>query len=189
MLAFLPIAMVAQQKIGYFNYTEVLELLPEYARVKAEYDSLQLRCNNEILHNEEELTRSYVAFLEGQKEFPEPILRKRQKELQEMVDRSVLFRDRLKRWLIEARDSMYAPLYAAVDAAVERVCLQNNLVYAIDIENGNYVYVSPNYAYDITEAVLAAVESMKKMDTRQPIGAESESNDTLQGEEAVATEE
>jgi hypothetical protein len=46
------------------------------------YGKLKQRCLKEVDHNEQELTRFYVAFLDGHRDFPEPILRKRQKELQ-----------------------------------------------------------------------------------------------------------
>lgn len=158
LLVCLPLSLMAQMHFGYFNYDELLRQLPDYASVTEEYETLQAKCDAEILRNEEELTRSYVAFLEGQSEFPEPILRKRQKELQELVDKSVIFRDQLKQWLTEACDSMYAPLHATIDDAVSRVCLHNNLAYAVDVTNGLYTFINPKFGYDITEAVLVLIE-------------------------------
>ena len=88
-LMLLPMALMAQTNtFGYFRYSKVMEQLPEYAQVLKEYNELKKRCDTEIARNEEELTRAYVAYLDGQNEFPEPILRKRQKELQELVDKS-----------------------------------------------------------------------------------------------------
>ena len=93
LLMLLPMTVMAQSNtFGYFRYTKVMEQLPEYAQAVKEYSELKKRCDTEIARNEEELTRAYVAYLDGQNEFPEPILRKRQKELQELVDKSILFR-------------------------------------------------------------------------------------------------
>lgn len=157
-LLLLPLATVAQTKFGYFNYSEVLRQLPQYESVKADYDDLLKRCDDEIKRNEQELTRSYVAFLDGQRDFPEPILRKRQKELQDLVDRSVVFRDEVKKWLAHAYDSLFTPLYATVDDAVSRVCVHNNLDYAIDLEKAGYVFVNPARGFDITNAVLGTIK-------------------------------
>ncbi len=157
----LPLSLMAQMRFGYFNYGELLQRLPEYSSVTAEYQSLLAKCDAEILHNEEELTRSYVAFLDGQSEFPEPILRKRQKELQELVDKSVIFRDQLKQWLAQAHDSLYAPLHATIDDAVGRVCMHNNLAYAINVESTTYTFINPNFGCDITDAVLAVINNQE----------------------------
>lgn len=154
---FLPLTLVAQTRFGYFNYSEVLQQLPEYKQVQADYEELQKRCNMEIERNEQELTRSYVSFLDGQYDFPEPILRKRQKELQELVDKSVLFRDELKQWLGNARDSLFAPLHATIDDAVARVCVHNNLAYIVDLERSGYAFVNPANGFDVTEAVLGTI--------------------------------
>lgn len=152
-----PLAAIAQTRFGYFNYGEVLQQLPQYQQVQSDYEELQKRCNMEIERNEQELTRSYVAFLDGQYDFPEPILRKRQKELQDLVDKSVLFRDELKQWLGEARDSLFAPLYATIDDAVARVCVHNKLAYIIDLERAGYAFVNPENGFDVTSAVLGTI--------------------------------
>ena len=108
LLLFSPLALVAQNKFGYFSYKAVLDSLPQYAIAMESYDKLKQRCLKEIDHNEQQLTRYYVAFLDGHREFPEPILRKRQKELQQMIDNSIVFRNELKAWLRHAKDSLAA---------------------------------------------------------------------------------
>lgn len=158
LLMLLPLVSSAQNsRFGYFRYNEVLKQLPEYGTVMNDYEELKKRCDNEVARNEEELTRCYVAYLAGQNEFPEPILRKRQKELQELVDKSILFREELQSWLTEARDSLLAPLRAKVDDAVGRVCVHNNLGYAIDLDESGYKFINPSYGFDITVALLGTL--------------------------------
>ena len=153
----LPFAVAAQTKFGYFNHDKVFQQHPQYTELKAEYDTLVRRCEKELLHNENELTRAYVAFLDGQRDFPEPILRKRQKELQELVDKSVKFRIQLKKWLSDVEESMFAKIKQAVDEAVERVCLYNNLSYAIDLEKNCYAFINPRFGVDIDSALIAVM--------------------------------
>ena len=157
-LMLLPIALMAQTNtFGYFRYSKVMEQLPEYAQVMKEYSELKKRCDTEIARNEEELTRAYVAYLDGQNEFPEPILRKRQKELQELVDKSIIFREELTAWLAGAQDSLMSPLRAKIDDAVGRVCLHNNLAYIIDLDNAGYKFINPVCGFDITRALLGTL--------------------------------
>ena len=153
----LPLVSTAQNTFGYFNYSQVLQQLPQYAQAQADYNDLLARCESEIKRNEQELTRSYVAFLNGQYDFPEPILRKRQKELQDLVDRSIVFREQVKDWLVQAHDSLFYPLNAIVDSAVAAVCMRNNLAYAIDTEQAGYKFINPAIGFDITDALLVTI--------------------------------
>ena len=178
----LPMAVAAQTNtFGYFRYKKVVEQLPEYSQVCNDYEELKKQCDAEIARNEELLTRSYVAYLDGQNEFPEPILRKRQKELQELVDKSILFRKELQAWLTAAHDSLYAPLRAKVDDAVSRVCLHNNLAYIIDLDEAGYKFINPTCGFDITNALLGTLGIIVP---EQETPAEGEQ--TTEGEEQQA---
>lgn len=153
-LLLFPLLSVAQNKFAFYSHSEALESVPGYRESIAEYELLKQRCDAEIERNEQELTRKYVAFLDGQQDFPELILRKRQKELQQMVDNSVLFRDQLKQWLKQAKDSLLSPHNATVDAALEKVCLRKDLAYAINSDEVKLRYVNPNIGVEITDAVI-----------------------------------
>lgn len=157
LLMFTPLLLSAQGKFGFYSHKEVLLAIPEYLQAVEEFEMLKQRCNAEIERNEQELTRKYVAFLDGQQDFPEPILRKRQKELQQMVDNSVHFRDRLKVWLSQAKDSLLAPYNDMVDAALGKVCERMDFAYAIDCDEVMYRYVNPKYGEEITALVVEEV--------------------------------
>ncbi len=175
---FFPMALLAQEKFGYFSYSKVVEALPEYSSASNEYEMLKKRCNEEIERNEQELTRMYVAYLDGQRDFPEPILRKRQNELQQMVDNSVLFRGRVKEWLAEARDSLYRPCYQAADKALAKVCEALSLDYALDTDAGVYKYMNPEKAVDITDYVIEAALAPQKPITAIAVAAVECAEDT-----------
>ena len=152
-----PLALAAQTKFGYFSYSRVLEAVPQYSEAKEDYELLKQRCDKEIERNKEELTRYYVAYLDGQRDFPEPILRKRQNELQQMIDNSVVFRDQLMAWLSEAHDSLFQVSYDIIDVALQRVCNALSLAYAIDTDEAVYKYINPNIGVDITGYLIDAV--------------------------------
>ncbi len=156
----LPALLCAQTtEFGYFSLKVVMDSLPEYSEAQNNYNSLLELCDAEIAQGEETLTRNYVSFLDGQNTFPEPILRRRQKELQELVDRNVVLRDQLNEWLVQAHDSLFAPIVQKIDAAIERVCLRNNLAYAIDTDKEAYRFVHPDYGVNITRLIIKEVVS------------------------------
>lgn len=175
-MLFLPAVVMAQTtEFGFFSLVDVMDALPEYSAAQDDYNMLVERCDNEVARGEEELTRNYVAFLDGQNNFPEPILRKRQKELQEMVDRSVMLRDQLKEWLAQAHDSLFLPIIDKIDRAAERVCMRNNLAYAIDTDKSVYRFVNPNFGVDITDLVIQEVISPKPVEEAAPVVEEQKS--------------
>ena len=155
-LIVLSFSMLAKAQFGYYSNNSVLQALPSYEQATADYERLCQRCEKEIEHNERELTRQYVAFLDGYRDFPEPILRKRQNELQRLVDNSVNFRKELKVWLAQAKDSLFAPSRAMVAVAAEKVAVACDLDYVIDTDAVAYVYMNPNKAVDITRMLLDA---------------------------------
>ena len=184
-LLMLPLAAVAQVRFGYLNYSEVVQQVPQYKEAQKHYEELLKRCEQELVRNEEELTRNYVSFLDCQREFPELILRKRQKDLQDLVDRSIVFRDQVKKWLIQAHDSLFAPVNAIVDNAIARVCMHNELAYVIDTEKAGYLFVNPAMGYDVTMAVVNTIlkngepQTIQATDGRQFLLKDSIPNDTL----------
>ena len=190
LLLMLPMAVAAQTSaFGYFRYKKVVEQLPEYQQVCNDYEELKKQCDAEIARNEEQLTRSYVAYLDGQNEFPEPILRKRQKELQELVDKSILFRKELQAWLTAAHDSLYAPLRAKIDDAVSRVCLHNNLAYIIDLDEAGYKFINPTCGFDITNALLGTLGIIAVDEQETPAEQSTEGEEQTQQAQQTVVEE
>ena len=157
LLMFIPLVAYSQVTYGYYKHSELIKQLPQYAQAESDYNELLTRCNEEIDRNENELNRIYVSFLEGRSKFPEPIMRKRQKELQEMVDKSIVFRNQIKEWLGDARDSLFAPIETIIKDAVNKVCMHNNFAFIIDIDEAGFVAVNPALGFDVTEAVLATI--------------------------------
>ncbi len=162
LLFVISLATNVYSQFGYYSTSRVLEALPQYAQAVDEYERLCERCEKEISHNQKELTRQYVSFLDGYREFPEPILRKRQSELQRLVDNSVDFRKQLKVWLVEAKDSLYAPSYSLLDEALAKVCVACDLDYAIDCDMLAYRYINPNKGVDVTLMVIDAALNPEK---------------------------
>lgn len=157
LLVLSPLSLLAQVQFGYYSHAKVLGEIPEYANAEKEYKLLKERCQNEVERNEQELTRAYVAYLDGQQDFPELILRKRQNELQQMVDNSILFRKEMRRWLAAAKDSLFYPCNQKIEKALERVCLRDSLAYAINTDEVKYSYVNPKSGADITALLIEEV--------------------------------
>ena len=125
----IPMGLLAQAKFGYLNYSEVLKCMPQYAEAESQLKVLQGKYDAEIQRSENEFTRKYAEFLQEQKDFPQNILVKRHKELQELMEKSIAFKSEIRNTLQTARNKMLEPLNQDLNDAIARVALQYNLEY------------------------------------------------------------
>ncbi|MBQ0060944.1 MAG: OmpH family outer membrane protein [Bacteroidaceae bacterium] len=153
LLMVLPLSAMAQ-KFGYMNYNDVLTAMPEYLQAQNKLTDLKAQYKAETTRSEEDFNRKYNEFLEGQKDFPQNILQKRQKELQDLYQNGVQFREECEKLLKNAETELTNPAKAKLNAAIGQVGTEMQLDYIVNVENNNILFVGPN-GIDITNAVLA----------------------------------
>ena len=78
---------------GYLSYEAALKSMPEFATVQQQMADLRSQYLAETKRVEDEFNRKYEEFLEGQRDFPRTILQKRQTELQELMEKNILFKE------------------------------------------------------------------------------------------------
>lgn len=142
-----------QPKFGYLNYSEVIRLMPEYASSQEKLNQLQEKYDAELQRSDKEFNRRFAEFLEGQKEFPENILIKRQKELQDLMEKSIRFKNEVKELLEAARKELTAPVVAKLNEAIAQVGSKYNLDYVLNTDNNACPYINPAAGMDITQQV------------------------------------
>lgn len=154
-LCLLPLGIWAQTqaRFGYLNYSEVLKAHPQYAEATAQLAGLEGKYDAEIQRSEDEFNRKYAEFLQEQKDFPQNIMVKRHKELQELMEKSIAFKNEIRATLKTARDKMLAPLTIELNDAIARVALKYNLDYVLNTEERNYLFINPAVGIDITADV------------------------------------
>lgn len=153
LLAFVTLSITAQSKFGYVSYMELIKSLPEYAIVEAHLDEFQTKCEAEIERSDREFNQKYTDFIEEQSQFPDIIRVKRHKELQELMEKSIAFKDEVRRSMREARGEMMKPLYDKVDEAVMKVCVDGGYHYILNTDDCAYVAINPKYGNDVTKRV------------------------------------
>lgn len=155
LIIFLMLAMplsVMAQKFGYMNYNQVLKVMPEYVQAQAQLEQLKAKYNAEAERTDREFNRKYSEFLDGQKDFPQNILLKRQKELQDLCDKGVAFRAECDALLKEAEAELVTPVTSKLNTALGQVGDEMALEYIVNTEGKDFLYIGPN-GIDITTAV------------------------------------
>ena len=151
LLTTISMTAVAQSKFGYVSYMEIVKALPEYNIVEAHLDELQSKYEAEIERADREFNQKYADFIEAQSQFPDNIRMKRHKELQELMEKSMQFKNEVNRTMREARAEMMKPLYEKVDEAVMKVCVDGGYDYILNIDTRMYIAINPQNGSDVTE--------------------------------------
>ena len=149
-LALVALTAVAQPRFGYFNFREVVLALPEYATMQTNLQELRDKCDAEIKNSEKDFIQRYSDFIDGQAGFPDIIRDKRQKELQELMERSITFKKEADSTLMEARRELLKPIRKKVTDAARVVCLNENLDYVVNTDRDNFICVNDSIGLDIT---------------------------------------
>ena len=107
--------------------------------------------------SEDEFNAKYEEFLEAQRDLVPSILRKRQAELQDMMDKNTAFRAEARRLLAQAESDAYAPLHAKLKAAIGEVAAEQGLAFVLNTDNNACPYINPAMGVDVTSLVKARV--------------------------------
>lgn len=143
----------AQVKFGYLSYSEVIKAMPGYADMQKSLAELKRQYANETKRSEEEFNQKYEAFLEGQKDFAPSILKKRQYELQELLNNSVSFKKEAARLLEQAEADMYAPLKKRLNEILRQVGRERGYAFILNTDNDAVPYIDTTSGEDISSLV------------------------------------
>ena len=140
--------------MGYLSFRAVYERMPEYAQAQADFANLKAKYDEEAARSEQEFQRKFAEFLQGQKDFPPSILRKRQLELQDLMEQSIAFREQSRKLLAEAERQMQQVVSEKLNAAIRTVASNKGLLFVINTDGNTLPYVHPDACMDVTAEVL-----------------------------------
>jgi len=149
---------MAQSRFGYVSYVEIVKALPEYAIVEAHLDELEAKYEAEMERADREFNQKYADFIEEQSQLPDNIRMKRHKELQELMELSMAFKEEVNSAMREARHEMMKPLYEKVDEAVMKVCVDGGYDYILNTDDRSYIAINPKNGKDITRVLRKALK-------------------------------
>ena len=157
----------AQIQFGYMSYKQILQQLPEYAQATKDLAILKAKYEAEAQKGEEEFQRKFVDFLQGQKDFPQAIMQKRQAELQTLMDNGVAFRMKSQELIASAEKDLMQEAYKRLNRALLEVGVEYGYGYILNTDDNNCPYINPVIGFDVTELVrqklgLTAVPETQK---------------------------
>lgn len=154
LVCFWTLTASAQIRFGYLSYQKVISMMPEYKSTIEKLNSLKEKCNEEAKKSEDELERKYAEFLQGQREFPENILQKRQNELQQLINNGLMFRKETELLLRNAEQDMRREVENKLNQAIESVGQEQGLDIILNTDNNACPFINKSSGLDITHNVL-----------------------------------
>ena len=145
-------------KFGFLSYEAVLTSMPEYATVEQGMKDLEAQYAAEQKRVEDEFNKKYEEFLDGQRDFPQTILQKRQSELQELLDKNIAFKKEGQRLLVEAREKALLPLKNRLASALASVGSSMGLAFIVNTDQNALPWLNITMGEDVTDAVNAALK-------------------------------
>lgn len=157
LIGLLSLSAAAQTKFGYVSFREVLTAMPEYTTAQANLEALQKKCEDELTRSERDFNKKYAEFIDGQENFPVIIRDKRQKELQELMEKSLEFKKEVQNTMAKARRDMMQPLRERIAEAARKLCAEEGYDYIIDADKDLYIAINENTGTDVTAQLKAAL--------------------------------
>lgn len=146
---------IQPQHFGYLSYNDVLHAMPEYAQAMKSLEELQKTYDQEMARAEQDFSKKFTEYLDGQKSFPENIMLKRQKELQQLMEQSMQFKKEAQELLTKAESELMEPVRARLAEAIQIVGKKRNYAYVLNTDANAYPYISDEgEAENCTDAVL-----------------------------------
>ncbi len=145
-------------KFGFLSYESVLQSMADYPLVEQGMKELEKQYAAEQKRVEDEFNKKYEEFLDGQRDFPQTILQKRQSELQELLDKNIAFKKESQRLLAEAREKALQPLKNRLAGALANVGSSKGLAFILNTDHNTVPWLNITMGEDVTDAVKAALK-------------------------------
>ena len=146
---------VFAQKFGHIKTQEILTVMPEYTKAQTDIQAMEQQYRDEIKRAEEELSKKYAAYQQEQANLPKNIAERRQKELDDLMQKGMQFQQDAQQQLQQSWMEMLQPIAKKIDDAIKAVGQEGGYVYIFDLNSTNIPFVNETLSTDVTAAVKA----------------------------------
>ena len=151
----LPMSMFAQQKFGYVNSAEVIQVMPEFDKAQKEIKELEKMYTDEFNAMRTELEKKGTEFEKLQQDAaPENILKRRYEELMQLDERLRQYSQEVTTNLQQAEQEKMISIQKALREALEAVGSEGGYVCVFDLSSG-IPYISKTLCEDLTAKIKA----------------------------------
>lgn len=150
LLATLSIPASAQMKVGYFSYDAAIKAMPEYQASLDTLQTIRSQYENEARRAEEEFNTKYEEFLDSYDRLAASIRRKRQTEMQQLLESNVKFREETRRLIQQAEEKAMTSLRMKLNEKVRLVAQKHGFSLILNTDDNACPYIDPMLGEDIS---------------------------------------
>ena len=161
LLATFSVGAQVQIRYGKISYNQLLQCMPEYQNAKLQMQELRKKYEAEASYNESSFKRMFAEFLEGQKDFPQNIMLKRQRDLQEAMEKGIAFRQAADSLLRQAEIDIQKPIRERLDIAIYNVGAEHGYECIFNTDTNSVPFLHPMLTEDATPFVLEKLKAVK----------------------------
>lgn len=132
--------------------------MTDYATATRSLNELKAKYDAETKRSVDDFNSRYEDFLEVQRKLEPSILRKRQAELEELMERNIAFRKESERLLKKAEEDIYAPVRTKLNNTVRQMGKESGYAFILNTDNNSVPFVNTAMGEDVTEALIAALK-------------------------------
>jgi outer membrane protein len=132
----------------------VMEAMPDYQQAVKSLDELRATYDSEMTRAEKDFDKQFAEYVDGLRSFPDNILLKRQKELQQLMTQTIDFKDEAKRMLKDAERQVMEPVEKRLQEAVDALGSEKNYDFIVNTDNNSYPFVNKAKAEDINNLLI-----------------------------------
>lgn len=156
LMLILPMGVFAQNlKFGHMNAQEIIAVMPEFTKAQADLQALEKKYGEELQRTQGEFNKKYQEFQQAMSKdsLPANIAERRQKELQDMMQRQEQFQQDAQEGMQKAQTEMMTPIYKKLDDAIKAVGAAEGVIYIFDLARTAIPYVNESQSVNLTTKV------------------------------------
>lgn len=142
-------------KFGHINAQEIITVMPEFTKAQNDIQTLEKQLTAELQRTQEEFNKKYQEFQQAiaKDSLPANIAERRQKELQDMMQRQEQFQQEAQQQMQKAQADAMAPIYKKLDDAIKAVGAAEGVIYIFDLARTPVAYVNESQSINLTPKV------------------------------------
>ncbi len=152
-----PLSLAAQQKFAYFDYTAIMQAMPETKKAQTELEAMGKQFQDELQGMEKEIQTKIEKFQsEVNEQTPENIRTRRAQEIQDMQQRYQQAAEDNQKAFQDAQSKKMQPIIQKVLDAVNNVAKEGNYVYIVDktASQSAGIFINESLSEDVTKKVM-----------------------------------
>jgi len=146
--AALPVDAQESAKYGLIHYDALFLAMPEHAEARQNLEQLRSQYDAEARYNETAFNRQFAEYLQGQNNFSENIMLKRQKDLQDAMEKGLAFRAASDSLLQKAERDIYAPVHKKLRQAIAQVGRERGYELIVNLDAQAFPFVKDELCED-----------------------------------------